>query len=33
VTGLVARLLAKHPELTPYQVKAVLRSIAANAGG
>jgi subtilisin len=33
VTGLVARLLAKHPELTPYQVKAVLRSIAANAVG
>ena len=31
VTGLVARLLSKHPELTPYQVKAVLRSIAANA--
>jgi subtilisin family serine protease len=33
VTGLVARLLAKHPELTPYQVKAVLRSVAANAVG
>jgi subtilisin family serine protease len=31
VTGLVARLLAKHPTLTPYQVKAVLRSVAANA--
>jgi subtilisin len=31
VTGLVARLLGKHPELTPYQVKAVLRSVAANA--
>lgn len=30
VTGLVARLLAKHPELTPYQVKAVLRTVAAN---
>ncbi|HLY33718.1 MAG TPA: S8 family serine peptidase [Jatrophihabitantaceae bacterium] len=31
VTGLVARLLAKHPDLTPYQVKAVLRAVATNA--
>ena len=31
VTGLVARLLSKHPQLTPYQVKAVLRAVAANA--
>lgn len=31
VSGLVARLLSKHPQLTPYQVKAVLRSVAANA--
>lgn len=31
VTGLVARLLSKHPHLTPYQVKAVLRAIAENA--
>lgn len=31
VTGLVARLLSKHPELTPYEVKAVLRSVARNA--
>jgi subtilisin family serine protease len=31
VTGLVARLLSKHPQLTPYQVKAVLRAIAENA--
>jgi subtilisin family serine protease len=31
VTGLVARLLSKHPQLTPYQVKAVLRAIAQNA--
>jgi subtilisin family serine protease len=30
VTGLVARLLSKHPHLTPYQVKAVLRAIAEN---
>jgi subtilisin family serine protease len=33
VTGLVARLLSKHPELTPYQVKAVLRAVAVNAVG
>jgi subtilisin family serine protease len=31
VTGLVARLLSKHPTLTPYQVKAVLRAVAMNA--
>lgn len=31
VTGLVARLLSKHPELTPYQVKAVLRHVSRNA--
>ncbi len=31
ITGLVARLLSKHPQLTPYQVKAVLRSVAGNA--
>jgi subtilisin family serine protease len=31
VTGLVARLLSKHPDLTPYQVKAVLRAVARNA--
>ncbi|MDT4937994.1 MAG: hypothetical protein QOG80_1665 [Pseudonocardiales bacterium] len=31
VTGLVARLLSKHPNLTPYQVKAVLRAVAVNA--
>ncbi len=31
VTGLVARLLSKHPDLAPYEVKAVLRSVAANA--
>lgn len=31
VTGLVARMLSKHPELTPYQVKAVLRAVARNA--
>lgn len=31
VTGLVARLLAKHPELTPYDVKSVLRAVSRNA--
>lgn len=31
VTGLVARMLSKHPDLTPYQVKAVLRAVAGNA--
>ncbi|HXZ65049.1 MAG TPA: S8 family serine peptidase [Streptosporangiaceae bacterium] len=31
VTGLVARLLSKHPNLTPYEVKTVLRAVASNA--
>lgn len=31
ITGLVARLLSKHPGLTPFQVKTVLHSLAANA--
>ena len=30
VTGLVARLLSKHPHLTPYEVKTVLRAVASN---
>jgi|GEM_PF-1011907 len=30
VTGLVARLLSKHPQLTPYEVKTVLRAVASN---
>jgi subtilisin family serine protease len=30
VTGLVARLRSKHPGLTPFQVNAVLRALAAN---
>lgn len=33
ITGLVARLLSKHPNLTPYQVKSVLRAVAANEAG
>ncbi len=32
VAGLVARLLSKHPHLTPYEVKTVLRAVASNAG-
>ena len=31
VTGLVARLLSKHPGLTPYEVKTVLRAVSRNA--
>jgi hypothetical protein len=31
VAGLVARLLSKHPRLTPYEVKTVLRAVASNA--
>ncbi|MFN2626733.1 MAG: S8 family serine peptidase [Mycobacteriales bacterium] len=31
VAGLVARLLSKHPHLTPYEVKTVLRAVARNA--
>ncbi len=30
ITGTVARILGKHPRLTPFQVKAVLRALAAN---
>lgn len=33
IAGLVARLLSKHPELAPFQVKAVLRALAANVAG
>jgi subtilisin len=31
VAGLVARLLSKHPGLTPFQVKSVLQAVAVNA--
>jgi subtilisin len=31
VTGLVARVLSKHPHLRPYEVKTVLRAVASNA--
>jgi subtilisin family serine protease len=30
ITGLVARIIAKHPDLAPFHVKAVLRALAAN---
>ena len=30
ITGIVARILGKHPSLTPFQLKAVLRALAAN---
>lgn len=33
IAGLVARLLSKHPGLTPFQVKTVLHDIADNAAG
>lgn len=31
VAALVARILSKHPDLTPYEVKTVLRAVASNA--
>jgi subtilisin family serine protease len=30
ISGLIARILGKHPGLTPFQMKAVLRALAAN---
>ncbi|MBD0329137.1 MAG: S8 family serine peptidase [Thermoleophilia bacterium] len=30
ITGIVARILEKHPRLTPFQVKGVLRALSAN---
>ena len=30
ITGIVARILGKHPTLTPFQLKVVLRALAAN---
>ena len=33
VTGLVARMLSKHPGLAPFHVKAILRALAANVAG
>ena len=31
IAGLIARLLSKHPDLTPFQVKTVLHALASNA--
>ena len=31
MAGLVARILSKHPGLTPFQVKTVLHAVATNA--
>jgi subtilisin len=31
VAGLIARILAKHPGLTPFEVKTILRACATNA--
>jgi subtilisin len=33
IAGLVARVLGKHPGLTPFEVKTILRATASNAGG
>jgi subtilisin len=33
IAGLVARILGKHPGLTPFQVKTILLSLASNAAG
>lgn len=30
ITGIIARILGKHPELTPFQMKTVLRALAGN---
>jgi subtilisin family serine protease len=32
VTGLIARMLSKHPGLTPFELKAILSSVADNPG-
>ncbi|MGC2414025.1 MAG: S8 family serine peptidase [Stellaceae bacterium] len=32
ITGLIARILGKHPDLTPFQMKSILRALAANVG-
>ena len=31
IAGLIARILAKHPRLTPFEVKTILRACATNA--
>jgi subtilisin family serine protease len=32
ITGLVAKILAKHPGLTVFQIKTILRALATNVG-
>jgi len=32
ITGLIARILGKHPDLTSFQMKSILRALAANVG-
>jgi subtilisin len=32
ITGLIARILGKHPDLTVFQMKSILRALAANVG-
>jgi len=32
ITGLIARILSKHPDLTAFQMKSILRALAANVG-
>ena len=33
ITGMVARILGKHPSLTPFQIKVILRELSANVAG
>jgi subtilisin family serine protease len=33
ISGLCALIISKHPELTPFEVKTVLRATATNVGG
>ena len=33
ITGMVTRILGKHPSLTPFQVKVILRALSANVAG
>jgi subtilisin family serine protease len=32
ISGIVAKILGKHPELTLFQMKVILRALAANVG-
>jgi len=33
ITGMVARILGKHPSLTPFQIKVILQALSANVAG